>query len=62
MTKSRYSLVFNEARLSTSDSILVIVASTSAIFASSTVVSASAVASTVFYFYAIRAYNLSKAY
>jgi len=62
MTKSRYSLVFNEARLSTSDSILVIVASTSAIFASSTVVSASALTSTFFFFYAIRAYNLSKAY
>jgi hypothetical protein len=62
MTKSRYSLVLNSARLSTFASILEISASTAAIAVSSAVVSTSASASTAFFFFSVSAYNLSTAY
>jgi len=60
MAKSRYSLVLNSARFWVSDSTLDILALTSSIFASSTVVSASTLASKAVFFFSIRAYNLSK--
>lgn len=62
MTKSRYSLVLNSARLSTFASILAISASTAAMAVSSAVVSTSESDSTAFFFFSTSAANLSKPY